>query len=257
MDIENLNKTQIILLTLLVSFVTSIATGIVTVSLLQQAPPALTQTINRVVEKTVERVIEKDPKGGEPKIITKEKTVLVKESDLVADAVKSAIPYTVSVVIAVKEPAPEEGGEAKEVQKFIARGVFVSGDTVATDATGIAEDSVLVIKPLASQTEIPVTKIKIVSGVAYLTLEKGSGQSAQKAEGGAIQLGETLILVGGTSRPKVSTGIVSDIVRSESGALSTLSVPVDATPGTPLVTMEGKLVALLIGGGWVPAGMLQ
>ena len=35
---ENLTKPQIILLTLLVSFVTSIATGIVTVALMNQAP---------------------------------------------------------------------------------------------------------------------------------------------------------------------------------------------------------------------------
>ena len=35
MDLEKLNKSQIVLLTLLVSFVTSIATGIVTVALMQ------------------------------------------------------------------------------------------------------------------------------------------------------------------------------------------------------------------------------
>ena len=35
---EHLNKQQLILLTLLISFVTSIATGIVTVSLMDQAP---------------------------------------------------------------------------------------------------------------------------------------------------------------------------------------------------------------------------
>lgn len=51
-----LNTQQIILLCLLVSFVTSIATGITTVSLLQQSPEPVTQTINRVIERTVETV---------------------------------------------------------------------------------------------------------------------------------------------------------------------------------------------------------
>src|SRR4029077_18213268 len=54
MDIEKLTKSQIVLLTLLVSFVTSIATGIVTVSLMDQAPPAIAQSVSRIVEHTVE-----------------------------------------------------------------------------------------------------------------------------------------------------------------------------------------------------------
>jgi len=39
MDFEGLSKSQLILLTILVNFVTSVATGILTVSLLDYAPP--------------------------------------------------------------------------------------------------------------------------------------------------------------------------------------------------------------------------
>jgi len=84
MDIEDLNKTQIILLVLLVSFITSIATGIVTVTLLDQAPPGVTQTINRVVEKTVQVITPTETRERE---IVRE-TVVIKEEDLIVQAVK-------------------------------------------------------------------------------------------------------------------------------------------------------------------------
>ena len=56
MDIKELDKKQLILLTLLITFVVSIATGIVTVSLMNQAPKSVPQTINNVIQRTIEKV---------------------------------------------------------------------------------------------------------------------------------------------------------------------------------------------------------
>ena len=57
---EHLNKQQIILLALLVSFVTSIATGIVTVSLINQAPAGTTNTVERIIEDSVAAALPSD-----------------------------------------------------------------------------------------------------------------------------------------------------------------------------------------------------
>lgn len=61
MNIEDLTKSQLILLTVLVNFVTAVATGILTVSFLDTAPPVVTQTVNRIVEHTVETVTQATP----------------------------------------------------------------------------------------------------------------------------------------------------------------------------------------------------
>ena len=51
---EDLTKQQMVLLTVLVSFVCSVATSIMIVSLLTDTAPAVSQTINRIVEKTID-----------------------------------------------------------------------------------------------------------------------------------------------------------------------------------------------------------
>ncbi len=56
MDIKELDKKQLILLTLLITFVVSIGTGIVTVSLMNQMPKIVPQTINNVIQRTIEKV---------------------------------------------------------------------------------------------------------------------------------------------------------------------------------------------------------
>lgn len=77
---KDLNKSQLILLAVLLSFITSIATGITTVTLMQQAPVSVTTPINRVVQQTIEKI-----QQVEGKTVTQ--TVVVKEEDLVVDAI--------------------------------------------------------------------------------------------------------------------------------------------------------------------------
>lgn len=91
---EELNKNQIILLTLLVSFVTSIATGIVTVTLMDQAPPAIQQTVNRIVERTIERVVPGEPKT---ETIIKEVPVYITEEQLIVDVINQASPSLMQI----------------------------------------------------------------------------------------------------------------------------------------------------------------
>ena len=108
---EDLTKTQIILLTLLISFVTSIATGIITTSLLAEAPASVTQTINRVVEHTIEKVT--PTTGGSN---TKE-TTIINEDDAVTSAISKATP----AVVRIKSPIAPDGS-----QEFYGLGVIVS-----------------------------------------------------------------------------------------------------------------------------------
>jgi hypothetical protein len=56
MDLEELSKSQLLMLMILVNFIVSIATGVLTVSLLQQAPQTVTQTVNQIVDHTIETV---------------------------------------------------------------------------------------------------------------------------------------------------------------------------------------------------------
>ena len=117
MDIKDLNKSQLILLAILLSFITSIATGITTVTLMEQAPPAVTTPINRIVRQTVEKI-----EQVQGKTITQ--TVVVKEEDLVVDAIEknqSAV-FTLS-------------GSEDENAQIYGRGFAVQSDgLVAIDA---------------------------------------------------------------------------------------------------------------------------
>ncbi|MDB5237364.1 MAG: hypothetical protein JWL88_466 [Parcubacteria group bacterium] len=56
MNIEDLTKTQLLLLTILVNFIISIATGVLVVSMLDQSPAPITQTVQQIVDHTIETI---------------------------------------------------------------------------------------------------------------------------------------------------------------------------------------------------------
>ena len=57
MDIKDLNKAQLVMLLILLSFVVSIATSIISVSLMQEAPVSISAPINRVIQETVQKIV--------------------------------------------------------------------------------------------------------------------------------------------------------------------------------------------------------
>lgn len=124
---KDLNKSQLILLAILLSFVTSIATGITTVTLMQQAPASFTAPINRVVQQTIEKI-----QQVEGKTITQ--TVIVKEEDLIVDAIaknKSAV-FSIS-----KETLDIDG---KTIEVSAGRGFVVSIDGIMVADAGLVPD---------------------------------------------------------------------------------------------------------------------
>lgn len=134
MDIKDLNKPQLILLAVLLSFVTSIATGITTVTLMQQAPQSITTPINRVVQQTIEKI-----QQVEGKTVTQ--TVIVKEEDLVVDAIaknKSA------VFVITKEV---QGPTSKNIEVSAGQGFALSNDgTLVADSNLVWEGETFFVK---------------------------------------------------------------------------------------------------------------
>lgn len=120
MDIKDLNKVQLILLALLLSFVTSLATGITTVTLMQQAPSSVTVPINRIVRQTVEKIV---PVEGEKTV----ETIIVREEDLVVEAISE----NQAAVFTVTKDIVDTNGEDAEGPAGLGFAVNQSGIIIA------------------------------------------------------------------------------------------------------------------------------
>ena len=264
MDIEQLTKTQTILLTLLVSFVTSIATGIVTVSLLDQAPPALTQTINRVVERTVERVVPTATQGAA--VVGKEVTVVVKEEDLITGSIDKNAKSIVRISGYVLD---EETGES--VNAFLGLGVVLARDgLVATDASLVYEGGTYTVLDVAGNAYD--AKAVHVGGEGRTALLQVSAKKDAPApaftpvvlaQSGGVKLGQSVITLAGRDRVNVSLGIIASVLTEDIPAsvdengkkiatttVTTLidtSIPGAISAGSPLVNIFGEVIGISTG----------
>lgn len=265
MELEHLNKTQTILLTLLVSFVTSIATGITTVTLMDQAPPGTTTTIRNVVERTVERVVQ----AGTPKETVK--TVIVREEDAIADAIDSQSKALVRIYLPASTAEISSGDQAAGVAlsagpEFVANGFTISEDgTAVTDSRAVSEDVTYVVK-LADGTTFDARPAfqDEEKGVAFLKPAKPFEKKMIIAEFGdsdSVRLGGMAIVIGGRGEASVNVGVISGFqtakrvvkaakegekdTEAEYRSGITLSVPTSA--GSIILSGNGVVIGMGVG----------
>lgn len=227
---QDLNAQQIVLLTLLVSFVTSIATGITTVSLLEQAPEPVTQTINRVVEKTVERVVEVEGENNTPveKIV---ETVVVNAEDLTTEAVAQNSSNLVRIY-----------SKTGDLKNFVVLGIVVSVDgDVLTDSRSIVPGTKYIVDYPSGEKEVNIkyreanNQFALLSVSSEATAEGESFSRARFANSQNIKLAQSVIALSGQTNNIVSTGIVTSIETTD-GVLD--SSDSSATPSSEIVLID-------------------
>jgi S1-C subfamily serine protease len=261
---EGLTKQQLVLLAILVSFVTSIATGIFTVSLMDQAPKAVVQNINRVVERTVEKVV---PSSSSAAVATRE-TIVVKADDLVVSAIEKNKKQLIKIIKIRDEYGGEKekfGGLAIPVSK---KGLMASSISVLTkefDSFGsIIPESYEAIFDGGKKVQVVPIGVDETNSVVYFEARTADG----KADLGAIsevvtlgnsdglKLGQSVVAISGATEDVVSTGIISALVEKNAKSQdlkssSFVSIKTDLkfdepTIGSTLLNLSGEVVGIMV-----------
>jgi len=241
MNMEQLSKSQIVLLTLLVSFVTSIATGIVTVSLMEQAPPVIAQTVNRVIERTIETVAPASQSAAGAGVT---RTVVVRETELISQAVTKISPSVVRLYASTSEAAP-----------FLGLGIVLSAEgSVAIDASSLGEAAEVAVG-LSDGTRVRalVESRNKELGLAFLQATSTDAKVAWKPAtlaGGNPILGQTVVALSGRTVVRVEDGIVTALIplgegEASVGTVIDTNISADAIlDGTPLMNTDGEIIGV-------------
>lgn len=264
---NELNNQQLILLAIFVSFVTSIATGIFTVALMDQAPPGVTQTVNRVVERTVEKVV---PAPAGKETIVRERVIVDKGGDLVVAAIEKASPAVVEFVsiIETEEEVDAEGNvvtePAAERTETLGIGLLVEEGKIISLAGALAESHTELFVRQAGTGEtgklVAVQEVKKDedSNLALYELARESGGEGMEdapvkvgaplrlAEG-EIKVGQTAVVVG----PQMAAvSFISSLVHG--GGHPAYGLYLDNAAelaGYPVIGVEEEVLGILGGDG--------
>ena len=252
---EDLTKQQIILLTLFVSFVTSIATGIVTVSLMGQAPSGVIQTINKVIERTVEKAV---PSATTTTVV--KETVVVSTDDLVVKAIDQNTKTVLRIFRTNSDPTT-----GSDAMVFVSIGIVLSDDGIIATDKSLVSESGKYFTTLADGKLRNLSILRSVEGdkVALLKVniddkENIKFNKATIVQNSDLKLGQTVVYIGGENKNTVSTGIVSSLgTKEESVANSTSTQTVltsietnisanNLISGASLVNLSGEVIGIRV-----------
>ncbi len=148
MDIKDLNKSQLLLLALLVSFITSVATGITVVALMDQAPTSISTPINKVVRQTVEKIVP----------IEKPVEALTEEEKKILAEVKSIHNLSISVYL-----------KGEKENTLLGSGLLLGENKIIINSVIPAPKEGEVYIASGIMGEVKVTKV--ISGEGYTLVE--------------------------------------------------------------------------------------
>lgn len=234
MNIEELSKSQLILLTILVNFVTSVATGILTVSLLDHAPAFVTQTVNRVVEHTIETVAAAAPA-----------TIIQAPAPSNQDLVTAAIGAGASRTVAIFAADTGTSTPASSIGTYLSKSravVTAAQDSLPREALIEFPDGSYIAASLSHQGR----GIAIYGFADGATLPKVTSPTLIAANN--LKLGQTALAI--STDGAASTGIVSRV--SDKGIQTTLP---DIGVGSAATDLSGNLIG--ISAGTVPGFLIS
>lgn len=254
---EELNKTQIVLLAIFITLVTSVATGVIVVTLLDQAPQGITQTVNRVVERTIERVV------SPGKVEKTEVKQIVREDDTIVSSVKTAKQSLVKVVrqgvtsdVALSNPEAQSAsiyGSMLAAAEDIGRvGFIVSGDGLIITSNEVLGGSGSVYYALLGDIKHDLKFIKndAENGIALFSIDpvpKGL-VSLNALSIDQVSLGQTVITLGfDTGISTLAMGYISGLKTgnaSSSPTIKTSIKPTENWSGRPIIDINGFLIGM-------------
>lgn len=244
---EHLTKAQIVLLTIFVSFVASMATGIVVVTLMQQSPEPVTQTLTKVVERTIEKITANPTeKNSTPAPANVE--------DLTVAAIERNIKSTVVF------KAVSGSGEAHSA----GIGTIVSADGLVVTDTGNFGEGALTTTVGGVQYALQVVSNEKGNslGLGRLT-PVGAGVAAGTftpvvlGNPDLLKLGQTTIVLGGWDGKTVMSGLVNNLEmrtivdkdkKTETKVVDNIGVstrPGASSNGAPIISLSGEVVGFL------------
>ena len=247
---------------MLVSFVVSTATGIMTVAMLEEAPKTLTQTVNRVVERTIERVVT-GTSTPEKQIVpvttvTKEVTIYAKEDDLIVSAVEKNQSRIAKIYASgtATSTAPD------------AIGFIISRDgMIATDAKTLsaAPSDKSVYTVVIAEKEYVGTFVQkdeyADSPVAFIRLTLRSEDVLDAVSFGSEatqpKVAQTALILGGENGVGIFKATLSKLVYTKSASTSTPPYvsSIETSPRIPTgyegslaVNLDGQVVGIVVSG---------